>query len=129
MPQATRRPTVILGMAIAVVTLGQACDSQPTRLDLSASDNGRTVAAEVGANIVVALDAIGPFYFGTPVVSSASVRFVGESDELPSQPNPGGGKTQRYTFEAVATGQAVITIPRDSPVPASSVFAITVQVY
>jgi hypothetical protein len=118
-----------LGMAVAAVLLLPACHPQANRILLSGSDDGRTVAAEVGKEVIVSLDAIGPFYFGTPSVSSASIRFVGESDQFPSPPNPGGGKTQRYTFEAAAVGRAAITIPRQLPVPEPPVFAITVQVY
>lgn len=114
---------------MAGAALGQGCDSKPARVDVSLADNGRVVAAEVGAKIVVALGVIGPFYFGDPIVSSGAVRFVAKSDEFPSQPNPGGGKTQRYTFEAVSAGEALITIPRDGPFPESSAFRITVQVY
>jgi hypothetical protein len=128
MPQGNRRRSVNLGIAVAVVLLGQGCHSQPADILLSSSDDGRTVAAQVGDTIVVALDVVGPSYFGTPVLSSASVRFVGEADQLPSQPNPGGFKTQRYTFEAVATGRAEIRIPRDLPPPGSDVFAVTVEV-
>jgi hypothetical protein len=122
-------PNALRGMAAAAVLLGLCCHSQADRVLVTASDNGRTVTARVGDTIEVALDAIGPFYFGTPVVSSMSVVFRGESDELPAQPNPGGGKTQRYTFEAVAVGRAEITIPRELPVAEPPVFVVTVQVY
>jgi hypothetical protein len=117
------------GMAAAAVLLGLCCHSQANRILLTASDNGRTVTAQVGDKIEVALETIGPFYVGSPVVSSTSVRFLSESDEFPSRPNPGGSKTQRYTFEAVVVGRAEITIPRALPVPEPPVFAITVQVY
>ena len=129
MPQAERPSDVNLGMAVAAVLIGLSCHSQANRVLVTASDNGRTVTAQVGDTIDVALEAIGPFYFGTPVVSSMSVRFLSESDEFPALLNPGGGKTQRYTFEAAAVGRAVITIPRELPVPEPPVFVITVQVY
>ena len=129
MPRAERRSSLTLGLAAATVLLGLSCHSQANRVLVTASDNGRTVTAQVGDKIDVALEAIGPFYFGTPAVSSMSVRFLSESDELPAQPNPGGGKTQRYTFEAAAVGGAVIRIPREVPVPEPPMFVITVQVY
>jgi hypothetical protein len=125
MPPGKRRPSVILGTAAAVVLLGQGCHSQPGDMFLSMSDNGRTVTAQVGDTIVVVLKVVGPSYFGIPVLSSASVIFLGEADQFLSQANPGGGKTQRYTFWAVAPGQTEIRIPRDQPAPQ---FAVTVQV-
>jgi hypothetical protein len=49
-----------------------------------------------------------PGSYGTPVLSSGSIRFLGESS--PGPPNPGGPR-QLYRFEAVAAGRAELTIP------------------
>jgi hypothetical protein len=64
------------------------------------------------------------------VISSVSVRFLGEFDELPGPPvNPGGGKTQRYELEAVGAGEAAIPIQLERPGADTRTFQITVQVY
>lgn len=132
MPRAEHRRSAGL-LATALATLAAAvalcCHSSANTITLTAADNGRTIMVEVGDKIEVTLEAVGPFYFGSPIVSSMSVRFLGESDQLPNQPNPGGGKTQRYSFEAAAAGRADVTIPRELPTPEPPTFRITAQVY
>jgi hypothetical protein len=120
-------------IATAVVTVAglASCHHDVDRIRLTTSDNGRTFMVRVGDTFDIALEVpVGPAYYGTPVISSEAIRYLGEFDELPSPPsNPGGGKTQRYEFDAVAVGEAEINIRRDLPVPDPPTFGITVRVY
>ncbi len=116
-----------LGLAGGV--LYASCRQEEERIRLTNSDSGRTVTVQVGDRFDIALDVLGPVYYGTPVVTSASVRFLGEFDEFPAVLNPGGGKTQRYEFEALSAGEADITIQRELPAGNSQTFQITVGVY
>jgi hypothetical protein len=120
---------VLLGLAGSL--LGTSCDHEEERIRLTNADNGWTFLIRAGSAFDIALEvAVGPFYYGDPAISSDSVRFLGESDELPGPPvNPGGGKTQRYEFEAVSTGQATITIQLARPGGSTQPFQVTVQVY
>ena len=74
---------------------------------VSITDGGsRTIASRVGTEIDVTLQTIGPGeYASPPRVSSGSVRFVDVSylDPVPA------GPTQRFRFQAVAPGRAIIT--------------------
>jgi hypothetical protein len=107
--------------------VGVCCHSPEDVITLDRSDNGRTVALAVGQEFEIALDSVGPGSFATPIVSSDSVRFLSESVSSPSgPPTPGGGKTQRFRFEAVASGRAELSIPFD---PTGWSFGMTVQVY
>jgi hypothetical protein len=95
---------------------------------LDDADAGQTVIAAVGDTIELKLSTIGPGEHGTPVVSSGSVVFTGESPAGPPAPL---GPTRLYRFKAVASGQADITVPhtRDRPPEAAILdFSITVQV-
>jgi hypothetical protein len=118
-------PGLVGGLLVA------SCGQEEKRIRLTNSDNGRTIGVRAGSTFDVALDVpVGPFYYGDPVISSASARFLGEFDELPGPPaTPGGGKTQRYEFEAVSPGQAGITIQLERPGANTQVFQITVRVY
>jgi len=127
-----RRLVLAVVPAFVVGLLWVACHQRSERIRLSGADNGQIVAIAVGQQFDIALEVpVGPAYYGDPVISSQSVRFLGEFDEVAGPPvNPGGGKTQRYEFEAVAVGQARITIER--PPPGTSppqAFQITVHVY
>jgi len=127
-----RRQFALTGISLLVGgLLGLSCHQGNDRIRLTDSDDGRTIVVRVGDEFDIALEVpVGPAYYGTPAVSSQSVRFLGEFDELPGPPaNPGGGKTQRYEFEAVVAGQAGITIQRALPVPDPPTFRITVRVY
>ncbi len=126
-----RQYMLIALLGLAGGLFGTSCGHEEDRIRLTDSDNGRTIVVRAGNAFDIALDvAVGPFYYGDPVISSASVRFLGEFDELPGPPaNPGGGKTQRYEFEAVSAGEATITIQLERPGADTRTFQITVQVY
>ena len=111
---------------------GLGCHSSGDRIRLSNSDSGRSVAAAVGDEIDITLQTIGPGQFGSPVLSSSSVRFLGESS--PYAPNPGGAR-QLFRFEAAASGRSDVTIPHtrgssEEPVlwPPVAPFSVTVEV-
>jgi hypothetical protein len=89
-PQPEPHSGVILGRAVAAGLLLPACHPQASRILLSASDNGRTVAAEVGDEISVSLDAIGPLWASPTSFPAHRIR--------------AGERPQRYTFEAAADG-------------------------
>ncbi len=98
------------------------------------SDNGRAVTVPSGMEFDVALGAVRPWYFlAPPTISSASVRFVGESDCV-GTPTPAGYVVQTFRFQAVESGQADILISRGSSGPNGEPrslpgFSLTVQVY
>ncbi len=120
----------VLGLAGGL--LGAPCGHGEDRIRLTNSDSGRAITVHVGDRFDIALEVpVGPAYYGTPVVSSASVSFLGEFDEAPGGPvNTGGGKTQRYEFQAANPGQATITIQRGLPDGhVLQTFEITVAVY
>jgi hypothetical protein len=123
--------TVVWAAGVASL-LAFGCHSSRDRINLNNSDSGRSLAVAVGDEIDVTLQTIGPGQFGSPVLSSGSLRFLGESS--PDAPNPGGAR-QLFRFEAAASGRAEVTIPhtRDSPEgaglwPAVAPFSITVAV-
>jgi hypothetical protein len=124
--------TVVWAAGVGAL-LGFGCHSSSDRINLSNSDSGRNLAVAVGDEIDVTLQTIGPGEFGSPVLSSGSLRFLGESS--PGAPNPGGAR-QLFRFEAAASGRAEVTIPhsRASPEgsglwPAVAPFSITVEVH
>lgn len=109
--------------------LALGCDP-PTRpnnlVSLTNSDNGRTIAVLVGDDIDITLGTIGPGEYGPPVVSSSSIRFLGEFS--PGAPTPGGVR-QLFRFEAVAVGPAQITFPHINRGPLSPIpFVVGVEV-
>jgi hypothetical protein len=126
-----RRSILIAALGLAGGLLGALCGHEEDRIRLTNADSGRTIVVHVGDEFDIALEVpVGPFYYGTPVVSSGSVRFLNEFDEVPGPPvNPGGGKTQRFEFEAVSAGQADITIQRELPGGSPQTFQVTVQVH
>ncbi len=97
-------------------------------ITLTGADSGRSVMAEVGDTIEVTLQTIGPGQYGDPILSAGTVLFLDQ--ELVGPPNP-GGPTQRYRFEAAASGQCAITIPHTGGFPGGPEmpsFSITVMV-
>lgn len=91
-------------------------------------DRGRRLTAAVGDTIEITLQTIGPGHYGSPVLSSGSVVFLGESSAGPPVP---AGPTQVYRFEAVASGLADITIAHTGDPaegPAIPPFVVTVGV-
>ena len=112
---------------VAAVVLGLCCHSSEHLTTFDRSANGQTVAIAVREEFEIALDSVGPGRFAAPVVSSGSVRFLSESESSCSgQCSPGGGKTQRFRFEAVERGRAEIAVPFD---PTGWTFSLTVVVY
>jgi hypothetical protein len=119
----------ILTTGVAAVALSAACHSSGSRVSLTNSDNGRSLAVAVGDEIDVTLQTIGPGQYGKPAVSSGSVRFLGGSS--PGAPNPFGAR-QPLRFEVVAAGRADVTILHTDELPdgpATPAFEITIQVY
>ena len=112
---------------VLLLTFGCGSSANQT-ISLDDADAGRSVAAAVGDKIEVTLQTIGPGQYGDPILSSGSVKFLGESSA--GAPNPGGPR-QLYQFEAVASGRADISIPHTGELPEGPVipaFAITVEV-
>jgi hypothetical protein len=77
-------------------------------LSLNVTNNGQHLPARVGQQIQITLGIVGPRYYGTPQVSSPTIRL--ESVELAGPQNP-GGPTYVYFFEATAEGEAQVKIP------------------
>ena len=117
-----------LGPLLLALGCGSATEPSDvnTVVSLTNADHGRTVAVLVSDTIEITLGTVGPGNYGTPVLSSGSVRFQGT--EYPRLQNP-GGPTQIYRFEAVAVGRADIAIPHMGGFPTSrNPFAITIEV-
>lgn len=125
-PRRTLTRYVRAAAAVGAVLLTLGCNLLNTRVSLTNADNGRSVAVLVGDKIEITLQTIGPGEYGTPVLSSGSIRFQGM--DYPRLQNP-GGPTQVYRFEAVAAGRAEITIPHldGFPVPRDP-FVVGVEV-
>lgn len=123
-PAVTRYGGTAAAVGVALFALG--CDLANTRVSLTNADDGRSIAVLVGDEIDITLQTIGPGSYGTPVISSGSIRFLGESSPGPQNP---GGPRQLFRFEAVAAGRAEITIPHLNgfPLPRAP-FAIAVDV-
>ncbi len=116
----------VCGMALLAVSGCGASGKQTLRL--GNGDAGRRLIAAVGDTIEVTLQTIGPGHYGSPVLSSGSVVFLGESSAGPPIP---AGPTQLYRFEAVASGLAEITIAHTggpTEGPAIPPFVLTVGV-
>ena len=119
------RTAWMCGMALLAVS---GCSSGKQTLRLANGDGGRRLMAAVGDTIEVTLQTIGPGHYGSPVLSSGSVVFLGESSAGPAIP---AGPTQLYRFEAVASGLAEITIAHTGDPtegPAIPPFVLTVGV-
>ena len=119
----------VLVMAAVVPLFGLGCGASHARIvAVTNSDSGHSVPVAVGSEIDVTLQTIGPGQYGTPTLSSKSVRFLGVS--LAGSPNPGGPR-QTFRFVARAPGLAKLTIPREGGLPAGAslpVFHLTVEV-
>ncbi len=124
------RSCVVVAWAWGVaLSLSVGCGSPLTQtISLSNADAGRIVVAAVGDRIEATLQTIGPGQYGNPTVSSRAVLFLDESSVGPFIP---AGLTQLYRFEAIASGQADITVPHsgDPPQgPGVPAFSISVRV-
>jgi hypothetical protein len=116
-----------VGAAALASILGCGSHAHQT-ISVTNDDSGRTVVADVGDRIEVTLQTIGPGQFGTPILSTNSVAFLGEFAAAPANP---GGARQLYRFEAVSAGRTYIAIPHDGDPPngpANAGFNITVEV-
>jgi hypothetical protein len=96
--------------------------TKPQVLSLNGADHGRHVSANVGQEIIVTLQTIGPGQYETPRVSSVSVRFEGSS--FPKEQIPAGPR-QVYRFVSTAVGEAKIEIPHSE---GKTTYQITIQV-
>jgi hypothetical protein len=91
--------------ALAPACVLAACGGRdPVSLSDGAS---RALTARAGSEVVVTLQTVGPGEFASPpTISSRSVRFLDVAQAAVAVP---AGPTQRFRFEAVAPGRAVIT--------------------
>ena len=116
----------VFGLALLAASGCGSSEKQTLRLDNG--DGGRRLMAAIGDTIEVTLQTIGPGHYGSPVLSSGSVVFLGESSAGPTVP---AGPTQLYRFEVVAPGLAEITIAHTGDPtegPAIPPFVVTVGV-
>jgi len=97
-------------------------DSNRQAIALSAAAMGSTVDANLGQEIDITLQTLGPGEYATPSMSSDSVQFLEVT--TPAARNP-GGPTQEFRFEAELPGTAVITIPNTAK---SQPFDVTITV-
>jgi hypothetical protein len=100
-PRGVIRPWLITGALLTLAACGQ---------DTPTSVNGvpaRVLAARLGQAVDIQLQTIGPGEYRTPpTVSAPTVQFVSVALVAPAVP---AGVTQRFRFQAVAPGRAVIT--------------------
>lgn len=126
-------------VALATWLLCSGCeggDSLPL-LELSEADNGKTVSARVGQEIVVSLrgNPTTGYSWERPAPEGAAVQALGEV-EYAADPNPAGlvgvGGTFRARYRAAQPGRAVLRLRYRRPwEPESSVaarFEVTVNV-
>lgn len=113
----TSRRSIILisGLASALLARGNAGAqsrlshaSTPPVLSLSFANNGQHVSVRRGQQIEISLGTVGPRQYGTPEISSPALQLVSTALDWP--PNPGGPRFV-YIFEAVAEGEARVTVP------------------
>jgi len=98
-------------------------------LSLSFANNGQHVSARVGQQIEISLGTVGPRQYGTPEISSPALQLVSTALDWP--PNP-GGPSFVYIFQAVAEGEARVTVRvinvEQTPFTNDITFSITVGV-
>jgi hypothetical protein len=128
MPDALHWPRLFSATAgVVSVLLALGCHSSSSRISLDNSDDGRSIAVRVGDEIDITLQTIGPGEYGTPLLSSGAIRFLGESSAGPANP---GGPRQLFRFEGREAGRADLAIPHTGENPFSiAPFRITVDVY
>ena len=94
-------PLPLHDLVVALVLTG--CGQDPLEANGAPS---HTLSITAGRELEVTLQTIGPGeYASPPVVSSTGVRFLGVRVVTPAVP---AGPTQRFRFEAVGPGVAVI---------------------
>jgi hypothetical protein len=77
-------------------------------LDVGADVEGTTVVVDVGEELILTLQTIGPGNYEEAVVTGEAVESLGS--EYATLQNP-GGPTQLFHFRGVAPGQATVSIP------------------
>jgi hypothetical protein len=99
-------------LAVAGLLLTGCGSEGPTDPDES---TGRAFTVQAGQHLEIRLQSIGPGeYRSPPTVSSASIRFQGVSLVTPHVP---AGITQRFRFQAVAPGRAIVTFQHSERSP------------
>ncbi|HKW26550.1 MAG TPA: hypothetical protein VJN48_12245 [Terriglobales bacterium] len=97
-------------------------------MSLSFANNGQHVSARVGQQIEISLGTVGPRQYGTPEISSPALQLVSTA-QGPRNP---GGLWFVYIFQAVAEGEARVTVPvinaEQPPYTNDITFSITVGV-
>lgn len=91
-------------------------------LSLDFANNGQHVSATVGQQIEITLGSFGPRRYGTPQISSSTIRL--ENIALAWPPPPSYAR-HTYIFEAAAEGEAQVTIPNAF---SDQTFTVTIQV-
>jgi hypothetical protein len=103
--------------------------STPGVLSLSFANNGQHVSARVGQQIEISLGTVGPRQYGTPEISSPALQLASTALDWP--PNP-GGPSFVYIFQAVAEGEARVTVPvinvEQTPYTNDITFRVTISV-
>src|SRR5690349_20512887 len=98
-------------------------------LSLSFANNGQHVSARVGQQIEISLGTVGPRQYGTPEISSPALQLVSTALDWP--PNP-GGPSFVYIFQAVAEGEARVTVRvinvEQTPYTNDITFRVTISV-
>jgi hypothetical protein len=98
-------------------------------MSLDFTNNGQLLTASVSQQIEITLGTIGGPRYGEPLVSSPTIRL--KSTALGWPPNP-GGPSFTYIFEAVAEGEAQVTVPliysQDQDLTRRLTFTVTIRV-
>jgi hypothetical protein len=98
-------------------------------LSLSFANNGQHVSARVGQQIEISLGTVGPRQYGTPEISSPALQLVSTALDWPANP---GGLSLVYIFQAVAEGEARVTVPvinvEQTPYTNDITFRVTISV-
>jgi hypothetical protein len=88
------------------LTLLAACGSDESASPDPTSSHGETISVVSSQAFFITLQTVGSGeYISPPQISSSAVRFT---DVFPGNPGP-AGPTQRFLFQAVQSGRAVIT--------------------
>ena len=87
------------------------CGQSPLEVNGSPS---QTFSIKTGRELEITLQTIGPGAYMTPTVSSPAIRFVGAEFVTPAVP---AGATQRFQFQAVKPGVAVIVFQHTNQNP------------
>lgn len=92
-----------------------ACGSAGTGIVSAHGTPSRTLVVDVGQELQVTLQTIGPGEYSTPVSSMSVLRFLDVSQVSPPVP---AGPTQRFRFQAEAPGQVVLLFEHTGNNPA-----------